>query len=101
MRYYWAVPSRKESLMSSPAQPPPPPPTQTYERPYYGAPGPPLPPLNGELIVFVLIWVVVLIITLAADEVNWDDFVLASVIVGSFYILSRGIAKAGKVLEER
>jgi hypothetical protein len=79
----------------------PPPPTQTYDRPYYGAPMPPLPSLNGELIVFVLIWVVVLIVTLAADEVTWNEFVLATVIAGSFYILSRGIAKAGKVLEGR
>jgi hypothetical protein len=74
-----------------------PPPTQ----PYYGAQMPPLPSLNGELIVFVLVWVVVLIVTMAADEVSWNDFVLASVILGSFYILSLGIAKAGKVLEGR
>ena len=73
-----------------------PPPTQ----PYYGAPMP-LPSLNGELIVFVLVWVVVLIVTLAADEVAWSHFVQASIVLGSAYILSRGIAKAGKVLEGR
>ena len=60
-----------------------------------------MPTLNGELIVFMLVWVVVFIITLAADSVDWPGFVTASVILAGAYMISRGIAKAGKVLEGR
>ena len=56
-----------------------------------------MPALNGELIVFVLVWVVVFIITLAADSVDWPGFVTASVVLAGAYMISRGIAKAGKV----
>jgi hypothetical protein len=78
-------------------QTPPPPPTGSYGQPYYGMPT--LPSLNGELIVFVLVWVVVFIVTLAADSVDWPRFVTATVVLAGAYMLSRGIAKAGKVLE--
>jgi hypothetical protein len=77
----------------------PPPPTQSYGQPYYGMPT--LPSLNGELIVFVLVWVVVFIVTLAADRVDWPEFVTATVFLAAAYMISRGIAKAGKVLEGR
>ncbi|MEX0816961.1 MAG: hypothetical protein WD027_05920 [Gaiellales bacterium] len=76
----------------------PPPPTQSYERPYYGA-MPPMPAPNGELIVFLLAWVVVLIITLAADTVDWPAFVTATIALSVGYMLSRGIAKASRVYE--
>jgi hypothetical protein len=62
---------------------------------------PTVPTLNGELIVFVLVWVVVFIVTLAADTVDWPEFLTATVILAAAYMLSRGIAKAGKVLEGR
>jgi hypothetical protein len=78
-------------------QTPPPPPTQSYGQPYYGMPN--LPSLNGELLVFMLVWVVVFIITLASDTVDWPGFVTATVWLTAAYIISRGIAKAGKVLE--
>jgi hypothetical protein len=78
-------------------QTPPPPPTQSYGQPYYGIPT--LPSLNGELILFMLVWVVVFIITLASDRVDWPDFVTASVFLAAAYMISRGIAKAGKVIE--
>jgi hypothetical protein len=78
-------------------QPTQPPPTQ----PYYGTALPPLPAPNGELVIFALVWLVAFIVTLAADEVGWSDFLLASVVLASFYMLSRGIAKAGKVFEGR
>jgi hypothetical protein len=77
----------------------PPPPTQSYGQPYYGMP--PVPTLNGELIVFVLVWVIVFIVTLAADTVDWPGFVTASVVLAAAYMISRGIAKAGKVIENR
>jgi hypothetical protein len=78
-------------------QTPPPPPTQSYGQPYYGMPT--MPSLNGELIVFVLVWVVVFIVTLADDDVDWSGFVTATVVLAAAYMISRGIAKAGKVLE--
>ena len=78
----------------------PPPPPRSYERPYYGA-GVPLPNLNGELVFFFLVWFVVLIVTLAADEVGWNGFVIATAVLGGAYMIARGIAKAGKVVEGR
>ena len=79
--------------------PPPPPPPQSYERPYYAVPAVPAPP--GELIVFLVAWVVALIVTLAADDVGWTQFLLATVLLSAAYMISRGIAKAGKVFEGR
>jgi hypothetical protein len=79
--------------------PPSPPPTQSYGQPYYGIPSVPAP--NGELVVFLLVWVVVFIITLAADAVDWPQFVIATVFLAAAYMISRGIAKAGKVFEGR
>jgi hypothetical protein len=47
----------------------------------------------------VLVWVIVFIITLASDTVDWPAFITASVVLAAAYMISRGIAKAGKVLE--
>jgi hypothetical protein len=77
--------------------PPPPPPTQGYGQPYYGMPTMPAP--NGELVVFLLVWAVVFIVTVAADAVDWPEFTIATVFLAAAYMISRGIAKAGKVLE--
>jgi hypothetical protein len=79
--------------------PPPPPPAQSYERQYY--PVPPVPAPTGELIVFLVAWLVALIVTLAADAVDWPAFLTATVVLAAAYIISRGIAKAGKVHEHR
>jgi hypothetical protein len=78
---------------------PPPPPTQSYGQPYYGMPSMPAP--NGELVVFLLVLAVVFIITVASDRVGWPEFVTATVFLAAAYMISRGIAKAGKVLEGR
>lgn len=86
--------------MSTQAPQTPPPPSQGYGGPYYG-PMPSMPAPNGELVVFVLLWVVAFILTLATDDVGWGDLLTASVVLGAAYILSRGIAKAGKVVEGR
>jgi hypothetical protein len=85
-------------MSTTPPQPPPP--TQSYDRPYYGSPLP-LPSLNGELIIFMLAWLVVFIVTLAADSVDWPAFVTATIVLASAYVLSRGIAKASRVHEGR
>ena len=79
--------------------PPPPPPAQSYERQPY--PMPPVPAPTGELIVFLVAWLVALVVTLAADAVDWPAFLTATVVLAAAYIISRGIAKAGKVYEHR
>ena len=86
-------------MASQPTQPPPtqPPPTQ----PYYGAAMPPLPAPTGELVVFLLAWLVVFLVTLLADSVDWPAFVTATTLLAAAFVISRGIAKAGKVLENR
>jgi hypothetical protein len=79
--------------------PPPPPPAPGYDRPAY--PMPPLAAPTGELVVFLLAWLVALVVTLAADIVDWGAFLTATVVLASAFIISRGIAKAGKVYEGR
>jgi hypothetical protein len=44
-------------------------------------------------IVFVLIWII-------ADSVDSQQWVLYTTVLTAFYILSRGIAKASRVLEQ-
>ena len=77
---------------------PPPPPQQSYDRPYYGPAMLGLPG-NTEFLFFLVAWLVVLIVTLAADSVDWPAFVTATVVLAGAYMISRGIAKAGKVYE--
>jgi hypothetical protein len=86
-------------MSSTPPPPPPPPPATGYERQYYPMPPVPAPPV--ELIVFLLAWVVALIVTVAADEVGWGHFLTATTLISAAFIISRGIAKAGKVFEGR
>jgi hypothetical protein len=62
-------------------------------------PSMPAPP--AELIVFLLMWVVALIVTVAADSVDWPAFLVATTVLSAAFIISRGIAKAGKVFEGR
>jgi hypothetical protein len=75
---------------------PPGPAGQPYGPPYYGI-GMPAP--NGELVVFLLVWAVVFIVTIASDRVDWPEFTTATVFLAAAYMIARGIAKAGKVLE--
>jgi hypothetical protein len=44
-------------------------------------------------IIFVLIWII-------ADSVNTQDWVMVTTVLTAFYLLSRGIAKASRVLEQ-
>ncbi len=81
-------------MATPPAQPPP-------AQPYYGSAMPPLPAPTGELVVFLLAWLVVFLVTLLSDSVDWPGFVTATTFLAVGYIVSRGIAKAGKVLEGR
>jgi hypothetical protein len=65
---------------------------------------PPVPIPSIELIVFLLVWFVVALVTLAADGregVNPRQFVNASVALAIGFMISRGLAKLGKVIEGR
>ena len=86
--------------MSTSASPPP----QGYDRPYYGGGMPPVPAPSGELVVFLLVWMVIGIVTLVTDGaggVGPAQFVTGSVALGIGFMIARGIAKAGKVFENR
>ena len=85
-----------------PEQPPPP------QQPQYGAGGPNVnfnlsalmpTPGNAELAVYVLATILVAIIAIASDEVGSGTFVTAFTAITFAYLLSRGIAKASRVLE--
>jgi hypothetical protein len=57
-------------------------------------------PGNAELAVFALIEFVLIIIWIAADSVNTNQWCIFTVVLTAFYFLSRGIAKASRVLEQ-
>jgi hypothetical protein len=56
-------------------------------------------PGNAELVVYVVAVILVAIIALASDAVNASAFVVSFTVLTLAYLVSRGIAKAGKVLE--
>jgi hypothetical protein len=86
--------------------PPEQPPASGYDRP--GA-GPnvnfnlsalPVTPGNAELVVYILATILIAIIALAADQVDSGAFVTAFTALTFAYLISRGIAKASRVLEQ-
>ena len=91
-----------------PDQPPPPPPSQpTFSQAGYGGlgrgptTGAILPvPGNAELAVYLLATIVLAIIWAASDAVNSFTFSWLTVVLTFGYMLSRGIAKASRVLEQ-
>jgi hypothetical protein len=56
-------------------------------------------PGNAELVVYILATIFVGIITLADSRVDAPEFVTAFTFITVAYVLSRGIAKASRVLE--
>jgi hypothetical protein len=60
----------------------------------------PIPiPWNAEFVFYLLVELVVALICLAFDSVNAVDFLEVTKWVSAAYLLSRGIAKASRVLE--
>ena len=57
-------------------------------------------PGNAEFALYALIEFVLIIIWIAADSVDTDRWSLFTVVLTAFYFLSRGIAKASRVLEQ-
>ena len=81
--------------------------TTPPEEPGYGRPAGPnvnlgalMPaPGNAELIVYILATILIAIIALASDGVDSGAFVVSFTALTFGYLLSRGIAKASRVLE--
>jgi hypothetical protein len=57
-------------------------------------------PGNAEFLLFVVIEIVFAIVVAAADAVTAHDWVVATTWLGAAYLISRGIAKASRVLEQ-
>ena len=60
----------------------------------------PVTPGNAELVVYILATILIAIIALAADQVDSGAFVTAFTALTFAYLISRGIAKASRVLEQ-
>jgi hypothetical protein len=56
-------------------------------------------PGNAELVVYVLFLIVLGIIALASNRVDAPEFCRLAAFVTAAYLISRGIAKASRVLE--
>jgi hypothetical protein len=57
-------------------------------------------PGNAEFVVFLIVWVIIAVIWAASDQVGAGAFVTATTALTFGYMLSRGIAKASRVLEQ-
>ena len=57
-------------------------------------------PGNAEFLLYAVIEFVLIIIWIAADSVNTNQWCIFTVVLTAFYFLSRGIAKASRVLEQ-
>jgi hypothetical protein len=57
-------------------------------------------PGNAEFAMWLLVECILAIIWIAADSVDTQLWSIFTVILTAFYILSRGIAKASRVLEQ-
>ncbi|HEV8602265.1 MAG TPA: hypothetical protein VGQ68_02600 [Gaiellaceae bacterium] len=82
-------------------------PPEQPSRPSYGyAPGTTLDfarlpiPGNAEFGVYVLVLIVFGLIAIFDDQVSGDRFVWGATWVSAAYLISRGIAKASRVLEQ-
>jgi hypothetical protein len=56
-------------------------------------------PGNAEFAVYVIIELIFVLIWIIADSVDTQDWVIVTTVLTAFYMLSRGIAKASRVLE--
>src|ERR671935_913641 len=57
-------------------------------------------PGNAEFLVYLLILIFLVIIWIASDIVDAPIFSVLMTVLTAFYLLSRGIAKASRVLEQ-
>ena len=84
------------------AEPPPPPPPSAYtglsSAPVSGAILP--VPGNAELAVWFIVELILLIVVISSNAYDMHDWSIATVWLTAAYIISRGIAKASRVLEQ-
>jgi hypothetical protein len=57
-------------------------------------------PGNAEFALWFVIEIVLVIIWIAAKSVDTNQWTIYTVVLTAFYLLSRGIAKASRVLEQ-
>ena len=57
-------------------------------------------PGNAEFVVYALVLIIFALIAIFDDQVSGDRFVWGATWVSAAYLLSRGIAKASRVLEQ-
>ncbi len=57
-------------------------------------------PGNAEFAMWLAVELILVLIWIIADSVNTSDWTIYTVVLTAFYILSRGIAKASRVLEQ-
>jgi hypothetical protein len=57
-------------------------------------------PGNAEFALYALIEVVLIIIWISAESVDTNQWCVFTVVLTAFYFISRGIAKASRVLEQ-
>jgi len=57
-------------------------------------------PGNAEFLLYLVIEIILTFIWIFAESVNTQQWTLYTVVLTAFYILSRGIAKASRVLEQ-
>jgi hypothetical protein len=57
-------------------------------------------PGNAEFAMWLAVELILALIWIIADTVNTQDWTIYTVVLTAFYILSRGIAKASRVLEQ-
>ena len=56
-------------------------------------------PLNSELLIYLLVWLVLVLIWLFDDDIGSGEFGTWTVALTFGYLISRGIAKASRVYE--
>ena len=57
-------------------------------------------PGNAEFALYFVVEAILIIIWIVADSVDTDRWCVFTVVLTAFYFLSRGIAKASRVLEQ-
>jgi len=80
--------------------PPPPPPGYTIPQMNWPAGARMTIPGNAEWALWFVVEIVFAIIWAASDSVDASQFVLVSALITFAYLISRGIAKASRVLEQ-
>ena len=92
-------------MSTPPEQPPPSSQSGGYGRPSgsnvnFNLSALPVTPGNAEAVVYILATILIAIIALASDGVDSGAFVTAFTALTFAYLISRGIAKASRVLEQ-